>query len=88
MTQTTDAMRAGALILAVADRDLPQLVRLMHETLADDRDGGILGLMIAVATVAIESAKQVNGERWREVMVTALNTLEIDGIDLDGDDDG
>jgi hypothetical protein len=86
MNQNADSLRAGRLILAVADRDLPLVVKIMHETMTEP--AGIIGLTVAISSVAIESARMVAGDDWRSVMVTALNTIEIEGISGDDQDDG
>jgi hypothetical protein len=75
MTQNTESLRAGRLLLAVADEDLPQTVRIMHETMTEP--SGIVGLVVALATVGIESAKLSYGDDWRSVMVHALNGIEL-----------
>lgn len=71
----TAAHRAGRLILAIADNDDAQTIALLRE--AADAPGGVLALVTAIASVAIESARAIAGDEWRSVLVTSLNALEL-----------
>jgi hypothetical protein len=74
----TQQIRAGRLLLAVADDDLPQLTSILRE--AAGEEAGIITLLTAVCSVAAESCRAVAGDQWREVLVTAMHELEINAI--------
>jgi hypothetical protein len=80
-TDRRDALRAGRLVLAVADDDKEQAVAIMHETMTEPGPG-IVGLMVAVCQMAAGYAEGATGPGWKSGLVHGLNALEF------GADDG
>ena len=80
-TDQRDALRAGRLVLAVADDDKEQAVAIMHETMTEPGPG-IVGLMVTVCQIAAGYAEAASGPTWRSGLVHGLNDMEL------GADDG
>jgi N-glycosylase/DNA lyase len=76
-TSTADtSLRAGALILAVADQNYKKIRTLLTE--AAEQPAGLITLIVSIASVSIECAALVAGEDWREVMLAAMQGVEVD----------
>lgn len=76
---TNHDLQAGRLILAVADGNTAAVSEVIREVAP--RPWELLDLITALASVAIESARMVSGDEWQNIMRTALNTIEIEGIE-------
>lgn len=70
--------RAGRIVLAIGDNDPDQAVEILREATGDAL--GVMAVVVELATLALDGARAVAGDRWRESITTSLYRLELADI--------